>query len=414
MTNSFGFKVYYNPNISPTANSFWGVVSITANEAPQQAQDTVISLICDVSGSMQGNKFNSMIDTVEDLLEHAPDGVMLHIVVFDNNASEVLPMTLIQPGMNRATLIENWRRAMKKVHIFGGTSMSTGIVEALSAHQAIPGSVARYGIFLSDGNNTEPEGQLAAAVKQAADMQMHLCAYGYGSDWNPEQLTLMAQITQGWMPKAVPNPADLQQEFSALVTRMSKTVASDVALQLWTPTDAKILSLSQAYPDWVRNEAAPMEDGHTWVVPVPPMSSKDHRDFIVHVELANVGARVVACKPSIVYASGNQRIEEKGDQSTWMILQQTNDGTLYNQVHPVVAGYLGQGQLAASTRAMTEALAAGDQKTAERHRTEALEIAQAVGNRSMTEVLEAAGTGSEIARKTAALGTATVSLTEEE
>jgi hypothetical protein len=323
-------------------------------------------------------------------------------------------MTLIQPGMNRASLIDNWRKAMKRVHVFGGTSMSTGIVEALSAHQAIPGSVARYGIFLSDGNNTEPEGQLAAAVKQAADMQMHLCAYGYGSDWNPEQLTLMAQITQGWMPKAVPNPDDLQQEFSALVTRMSKTVASDVALQLWTPTDAKILSLSQAYPDWVRNEAAPMEDGHTWVVPVPPMSSKDHRDFIVHVELANVGARVVACKPSIVYASGNQRIEEKGDQSTWMILQQTNDGTLYNQVNPVVAGYLGQGQLAASTRAMTEALAAGDQKAAERHRTEALEIAQAVGNRSMTEVLEAAGTGSEIARKTAALGTATVSLTEEE
>ena len=51
---------------------------------------------------------------------------------------------------------------------------------------------------------------------------------------------------------------------------------------------------------------------------------------------------------------------------------------------------------------------------AERHRTEALEIAQAVGNRPMTEVLEAAGEGSEVARKTAALGTSTVSLTEEE
>jgi uncharacterized protein YegL len=414
MSNAFGFKAYYNPNISPTDNSIWGVVSITANETTQQAQDTVISLICDVSGSMQGNKFNSMIDTVEDLLQTAPEGVMFHIVVFDNTASEVLPITLIQPGMNRDSLIDSWRKAMKRVHVFGGTSMSTGIHKAVEAHSAIPGNVARYGIFLSDGNNTEPEGELAAAVKKAADIQMHLCAYGFGSDWNPEQLTLMAQITQGWTPKAVPDPSSLQQEFNALVTRMSKTVASDVVLQLWTPTGARILSLSQAYPDWVRNEAAPMDDGHTWVVPVPPMSSKDHRDFIVHIELANVGARVVACKPSIIYASGNQRIEEKGDQSTWMILQQTNDDALYNQVNPVVAGYLGQGQLAASTRAMTEALAAGDQAAAERHRTEALEIAQAVGNRSMTEVLEAAGAGSEIARKTAALGTSTVSLTEEE
>jgi uncharacterized protein YegL len=414
MSNAFGFKVYYNPNISPTANSFWGVVSITANESPQQAQDTAISIICDVSGSMQGNKFNKMIDTVEDLIEHAPDGIMLHIVVFDNTGSEVLPMTLLKPGLSRQGLIDTWRQNMKRVHVFGGTSMSTGIEETIAAHRAIPGNIARYGIFLSDGNNTEPEGQLATAVKQAADMQMHLCAYGYGSDWNPEQLTLMAQITQGWMPKAVPDPSALQQEFAALVARMSKTVASDVALQLWTPTNAKILSLSQAYPDWIRNEAAPMEDGHNWVVPVPPMSSKDHRDFIVHIELANVGAKVVACKPSVVYAAGSQRIEEKSDQSTWMILQQTNDASLYNQVHPVVAGYLGQGQLAASTRAMTEALAAGDQAGAERHRTEALEIAQAVGNRSMTEVLEAAGAGSEIARKTAALGTATVSLTEEE
>jgi hypothetical protein len=194
---------------------------------------------------------------------------------------------------------------------------------------------------------------------------------------------------------------------------MSMTVASDAALQLWTPADARILSLSQAYPNWVKGEAAPLGDGHTWVVPIPPMSSKDHRDFIVHIELANVGAKVVACKPSVVYVSGGQRVEEKGDQSTWMILQQTHDAAQINQVNPIVSGYLGQGQLAASTRAMTEALAAGDQGAAERHRTEALEIAQAVGNRAMTEVLEAAGEGNEVARKTAALGTSTVSLTEE-
>ena len=62
---------------------------------------------------------------------------------------------------------------------------------------------------------------------------------------------------------------------------------------------------------------------------------------------------------------------------------------------------------------MTEALAVGDQKAAERHRTEALEIATASGNRAMTDVLEAAGDGSVVARKTAALGTSTVSLTEE-
>ena len=224
----------------------------------------------------------------------------------------------------------------------------------------------------------------------------------------------MAQITQGWMPKAVPNPDDLRDEFHALVAKMAQTVASDVVLNLWTPAGARIVSLSQAYPNWVRGEAAPLGDDHTWVVPVPPMAVKDHRDFVVHIELAAVGARVVACKPSVVYAAGGQRVEEKGDQSTWIILQQTNDPAQINQVNPVVAGYLGQGQLAASTQAMTEALAAGDQAAAERHRTEALDIAQAVGNRGMTAVLEAAGEGNEVARKTAALGTSTVSLTDEE
>jgi uncharacterized protein YegL len=414
MTTAFNFKAYYNPYISPTDNSFWGVISLTANETPTQAQDTAISLICDVSGSMQGAKFNAMIDTTIDLLLNAPDGIMLNVVVFDNDANEMVPMTLLQPGMKRSKLIETFRENMRRERIFGGTAMSTGIRKALKAHEAILGNIARYGIFLSDGNNTESEAQLARAVQEAAQVGMHLCAYGYGTDWNPDQLTKMAQITQGWMPKAVPNPEDLRREFSALIARMAKTVASDVVLQLWTPVGAKIRSLSQAYPDWVRGQAAPLDDEHTWVVPVPPMSSKDHRDFIVHIELANVGARVVACKPSVVYALGDQRVEEKGDQSTWMILQQTNNPTEYNQVHPVVAGYLGQGQLADSTRAMTEALAAGDHQAAERHRTEALEIAQAVGNRAMTEVLEAAGAGNEVARKTAALGTATVSLTEEE
>jgi uncharacterized protein YegL len=414
MANAFSFKSYYNPNISPATNSFWGVVSIAANEAPQQtAQDTVISLICDVSGSMQGAKFNSMIETVENLLMTSPDGVSLNIVVFDNNAHEVLPLTRIATNTSRDGLVQNFRRSIKRLSIFGGTSMSTGVRQAIQAQALVRGNVARYGIFLTDGQNTEPEAQLAAAVKEAATIQMHLCAYGYGNDWDPKQLTKMAEITQGWEPKAVPNPSDLKKEFIALVARMAKTVATDVALQLWTPAGAKILSLSQAYPQWVKGEAAPTGDGHTWVVPVPPMSAKDHRDFVVHIELAQVGARVVACKPAVVYVTNGQRVEEKGDQATWLILQQTTDANLINQVNPVVAGYLGQGQLAASTRAMTEAIEGGDQKAAERHRTEALEIAQATGNKHMTEVLEAAG-GDEVARKTAALGTATVSLTEEE
>ena len=45
--------------------------------------------------------------------------------------------------------------------MFGGTSMSTGIREALDAQRLIRGDVARYGIFLSDGQNTETEAMLA-------------------------------------------------------------------------------------------------------------------------------------------------------------------------------------------------------------------------------------------------------------
>jgi hypothetical protein len=185
-----------------------------------------------------------------------------------------------------------------------------------------------------------------------------------------------------------------------------------VVLQLWTPTGARIVSLSQAYPNWIKGEAADIGDGHTWVVPVPPVTAGDHRDYVVHIELANVGAKIVACKPSIVYVAGGQRIEEKGDQSTWMILQQTTNSAQYSQVDPVVSGYLGQGQLASATRSMTEALAKGDNAAAERHRTEALDIAKATGNRQMTQILDAAGTGNELARKTAALGTQTINLTE--
>lgn len=410
---AFQFKTYYNPYISPLTNSVWGVISVTANEMVEQAQDTIISLICDVSGSMQGGKFNNMISTTEDLIRTIPDGILFNIVVFDSAVNEILPVTQLQPGMDRERLVDTFRHKMRMLKIFGGTSMSLGILKAIEAQSTLQGNYSRYGIFLTDGQNTEPETALAAAVKQASDMRMHLCAYGYGQDWTPDVLVKMAQITQGWMPKAVPNPDDLRDEFNGLVTRMAKTVATDVALKLWTPTGANIRSLSQAYPDWVKGEAAPQGDGHTWVVPVPPMSAKDHRDFVVHIELASVGARVVACKPSIVYVSGGQSIEEKGDQSNWMILEQTHDAAQFQQVNPVVAGYLGQGELARATQAMTEALNAGDKATAERHRTEALNIAQAAGNRAMTEVLEAAGKGSELARKTAALGTSTVSLTDD-
>jgi len=413
MPNAFSFKSYYNPYISPTANSFWGVVSVAANETPTQTQATAISLICDVSGSMQGAKFNGMIETVESLLMTAPNDLALNVVVFDNHAHEILPLTQVQANTDRNNLVQIFRRSLRQFSIFGGTSMSLGIMQAITSQSVARGDLSRYGIFLTDGQNTEPEAQLAAAVKRAAETGMHLCAYGYGNDWDPKQLTKIAEITQGWMPKAVPNPSDLQQEFSALVNRMSKTVATDVALQLWTPTGARILSLAQAYPQFVKGEAAATGDGHTWVVPVPPMSSKDHRDYLVHLELASVGARMVAVRPSVVYVASGQKIEEKGDQDAWIILQQSSDSTQLAQINPVVAGYLGQGQLADATRAMTAALDAGDRNAAEQHRTEALGIAQTTGNKQMTQILQDAAK-SDVARKTVALGTSTVSLTEEE
>jgi uncharacterized protein YegL len=413
MDNAFNFKVYYNPYISPTKNSVWGVVSVSANVRQEVSTMAAISLICDVSGSMQGAKFNKMVETAEHLLQNVPAGVLFSVVVFDNDAHEIVPQTQIKPNTDRANLVSLFRRNMKAVRMFGGTSMSTGINQALATQGSLPPEYVQYGIFLSDGNNTENEAQLVRAVQAAAKTNMHLCAYGYGSDWNPNELTKMAQITQGWMPKVVPSPDQLQDEFAALVSRMAKTVANDVVLNLWTPTGARILSLSQAYPDWVKGEAAPVGDDHTWVVPVPPMAENDHRDFVVHIELANVGRRVVACKPSVSYASGGQRIEEKGDQSSWIILEQTNDDALYNQVNPIVAGYLGQGELASETRSMTEALERGDAAGAERHRTAALDIAKSSGNRQMTAILEDAGKGSVVARKTVALGTSTVSLTDE-
>ena len=44
MANAFSFKTYYNPYISPTTNSVWGVVSVAANDVPQEAQGIHIKL----------------------------------------------------------------------------------------------------------------------------------------------------------------------------------------------------------------------------------------------------------------------------------------------------------------------------------------------------------------------------------
>ncbi|MBA3871906.1 MAG: VWA domain-containing protein, partial [Anaerolineae bacterium] len=106
---AFQFKTYYNPYISPMTNAVWGVISVTANEMVEQTQDTIISLICDVSGSMQGAKFNSMIATTEDLIRNVPDGITFNIVVFDSSVNEVLPATKLQPGMDRERLVDQFR-----------------------------------------------------------------------------------------------------------------------------------------------------------------------------------------------------------------------------------------------------------------------------------------------------------------
>jgi hypothetical protein len=379
------FQNEYLPDGACEVNAIVTVSSAgSAADGPAAAASAAEIIIIDCSGSMglPMAKMDQARKATDAAIDAIRDGVAFAVVAGNWRARPAYP----EDG-TLAVADANTREAAKvslaRLHPAGGTAMGKWLLCARELF-ATREDALRHAILLTDGQNTQFPGRLAAAIRQCEGYFRCDCR-GVGTDWKVSELRKISTALPGTVD-IVPDPAGLAADFEAMMqASMAKEVA-DVALRIWTPQRAKVRFIKQVAPavedlTGRRTQAAPQAGDY-------PAGSwgAESRDYhvCVDVEPGAAGQEMLAARVSLILstASGPQTLGRGLVRAIW-----TEDEALSTRISRHVAHYTGQAELAQAIQDGLEARKAGDEDTAAARLGRAVALAHESGNQDTASLL---------------------------
>ncbi len=339
----------------------------------------IVGLIIDVSGSMQGERMNSVKYATRKVIELLEESVYFFVVAFSDHAVSVFP--LAQATLSNKQLAD---AQVRRVEAGGGTRMSTGLTMAHNEFLKMPDAL-HYALFLTDGkNNEEDDVRVTIALDQAESVFQCDCR-GVGTDWQPKQLQKISQKLLG-TAMIIPDPSGVEADFREAIRNAMGRAVGGVRLRLWTPKSARVLVCKQMSPEiLVLTDRATQVDPQTKDFPTGAWGSES-RDYYVAIELApgEINDEMLGCRPSIVFQEGGQEIKTSGPP---IVVTWTDDDALSARINVQVAHYTGQEELAKTIQEGLEARAQGDVDAATHLFGRAAKLAHDSGNEDTTRRL---------------------------
>jgi hypothetical protein len=202
-----------------------------------------------------------------------------------------------------------------------------------------------------------------------------------GTSWHVEELRSISSALLGTVD-IVADPADLAEDFAAMMrTSMGKSIP-DLTLRLWTPAGARIEFVKQVAPTVEDLTHRRVESGtQLGEYPLGSWGAED-RDYHVQVEVepAAAGREKLAMRVSVV--AGEQVLGEGLVKAVW-----TADTALSARISRRVAHYTGQEELAQAVQEGLSARKSGDVATATAKLQRAMELAVESGNTGTAKLL---------------------------
>jgi uncharacterized protein YegL len=384
---NFTLESFYNPYLSAGTSRIDAVLTVTAtgdgSGAPKSGGESVVGLILDMSGSMQGQRIDAVKYAARQTIQMLSDDMWFFIIGFSSQLYMISPL-LQATAPNKAAADAQVRR----IEAGGQTRMSLGLMAARSEFMKKPNAI-HSALFLTDGkNNDDDEANVDAALKQCDGVFQCDCR-GVGTDWQVKQLQKISTKLLG-TAAIIAEPAGVEADFSAVIRNASARSVNDVRLRVWTPKSARVVSVKQMSPEIVvLTDCAIPVDAQTSDYPTGAWGN-EARDYYVAMEAqqpGEVGDEMLAARPSLVYqdASGPQEIKNPAARivATW-----TDDEGLSARISPQIAHYTGQEELAEAIQQGLEARAQGDLETATRALGRAAKLAQESNNEETTNRLK--------------------------
>lgn len=276
-----------------------GDLAATANAPSPEAAEVII---LDCSGSMGSppEKIVKAKQAAGVAIDGLRDGVWFGLVAGSFGARMLWPA---QPKLVRADAQtrSEAKEALRSLGADGGTTIGAWLRLAGQLLHDHPG-VIRHALLLTDGRNQhESPEELAAALRDCAELFTCDCR-GVGTDWSVAELRTISSALHGTVELVV-EPADLAEDFRAVIDKSMHKAVAEVGLRLWTPEGATVRLVKQTAPTLVDLSARRVDSGPlTGDYPTGSWGTES-RDYHLCIELepGGVGEEKLACRVTFVH-----------------------------------------------------------------------------------------------------------------
>ena len=381
--SNFKAEVFQNSYLAQGAKEVHAIMTISTTGGGASSTTTrerLFGIICDVSGSMQGNKMQAAKIAIVKLIDLLPEDAHFFLVAGAYKATIVVPVT-------QATLQnkEQARQAVRRIDAGGGTVISNWLTAAQSQFQQMPNAI-RQALLLTDGQNDPSDDSRLQAVLQLCEGLFQCDCRGVGTDWRVAQLQQIANKLLG-TTDIIPDATTIEADFRAILDKAMGKSVKDVMLRLWTPQGARVLYCKQVSPELVdlshrgKSVSAQILD-----YPTGAWGRQESRDyhFCIEVKPGGVGDEMLAGRASLICTidSTETKVAEAKILALW-----TDDDAKSTKIDRRVAHYTGQAELAQSIQEGLEARTKGDAKTATAKLGRAVQLAHESGNEATAKLL---------------------------
>lgn len=361
---AFALRVRQNPFLTLGATAMHAVIEIRAQEVraldaagrpvlPSAAEVIVI----DTSSSMSGQKVAAAADAAAAAVDVLRDGVAFAVIAGESSARMIYPgpvrLAVASDETRRAA-----QRALKEVTAAGGTAMSTWLRLADRLFADSDAEI-KHALMLTDGQNVEGAAPLQAALTACTGHFSCDCR-GVGDDWHPDQLKLIAAALHGaWQPIA--RPEELEADFREVTAASMRKRVADVTMRIRKPPASKLVHIHRVFPDIedLMPHVAAAPDGRVLDIPLGAWAPGEERAYHVRFSIAQKELGIE--DEGLASAGFVQILANRADgesaatprvsvQTVWT---RNNANALI--IHPVVAKYTGQQELADEVRTAIEA-----------------------------------------------------------
>jgi Ca-activated chloride channel family protein len=182
-----------------------------------------IALVLDRSGSMDGEKMNSLKEAVGYVVDRLADSDLVSITIFDDQVETLVPS---QRAENRDEI----KAKLSRVITRGGTQisdgLSTGLAEAKKGFG--PDRISRV-LLLTDGQTWDDEDACLRLADEAGKQGVAITSIGIGDEWNEKLLLQIAERSHGnshW----IQNPIAIVDAFRQEVEGMQAIAATNLTI----------------------------------------------------------------------------------------------------------------------------------------------------------------------------------------